>query len=39
VIINLQRRRESIDTSSSDSSTIITTIDQEIATEEKVAEE
>lgn len=39
VIINLRRRKESIDTSSADSAAIISTIETEIATEEKVSEE
>jgi len=39
VIINLRRRKESIDTSGPDSATIIATVDAEIASEEKVAEE
>jgi hypothetical protein len=39
VIINLRRRKESIDTSSPESVTIIATIDGEISSEEKVYEE
>ena len=39
VVINLRRRKESIDTSGPDSATIIATVDAEIASEEKVAEE
>ena len=33
IIINLKRRKESIDTSAPDSSTIISTIDAEMASE------
>lgn len=39
VIVNLRRRKESIDTSGPDSATIIATVDAEIASEQKVAEE
>ena len=39
VVINLRRRKESIDTSGPESTTIIATVDAEIASEEKVAEE